>query len=892
MATQPLSTDEIRSRFLEFFKAQGHEVVTSSSLVPQDDPTLLFTNAGMVQFKDVFTGKEKRGYTRATTAQKCVRAGGKHNDLENVGFTRRHHTFFEMLGNFSFGDYFKKDAIDFAWRFVTQTLGLPPERLAVTVFKGEDGIPRDEEAAAEWAKVGVPKERIYYLGKADNYWQMGDTGPQGPCSEIHYFTGDLSEPDMLSEDRVAGSQGWLEIWNLVFMQFSKETASAPLVPLPKPSIDTGAGLERLAMVLQGKSSTYDTDAFLPQIQAIAKELGKDFGGFERNSDDDVSMRVIADHARAATFLIADGVQPSNEGRGYVLRRIMRRAIRHGSKLGYDEAFFHRACARVVDRMVKAYPELERARSLIGKVAESEEASFRRTLDRGLKLVADGIGKAKTAGEGTLTPEFVAMLYHTYGFPIDLTRVIAEEAKVSVDEEAAKKALDAANPEQADAQLTTQQGVENVWFAVREKVGATRFLGYERDNAEGVVRALAMGGKEVERAKAGDKVFVVLDQTPFYGESGGQVGDRGILEWKGKKLAVEKATKPRPDLIVHEAKVVEGEVVVGDKLEAQIDRAAREATRKNHSATHLVHLALKEVLGDHVQQKGSLVAPDRLRFDYSHFEPVTGEQLEKIELRVNRMVLEDAATETEVASLERAKAAGAMMLFGEKYGDEVRMVRIGKDSLELCGGTHVRRSGEVGLFKVISDGALAAGVRRMEAVTGLGALEWAQSQARILGEVMAVTRAPAAELKDRVAGLMKRTKDLEKELERAKADAAMGGKSGGDLLDRAEALAGTRVLIHRADGTPRKALREMSDKLRDRLQSGVVVLGTVEEDKASLLVAVTKDLVGKINAGDLVKAASEAMAGSGGGRPEFAQGGGKPELLDAGLAAVRALLSRG
>ncbi|MFO0727420.1 MAG: alanine--tRNA ligase [Myxococcota bacterium] len=889
MATQPLSTDEIRTRFLEFFKARGHEVVASSPLVPADDPTLLFTNAGMVQFKDVFTGKEKRGYSRATTAQKCVRAGGKHNDLENVGFTRRHHTFFEMLGNFSFGDYFKKDAIEYAWAFVTQVLGLPADRLAVTVFKGEDGIPRDEEAATEWARVGVPKNRIFYLGKADNYWQMGDTGPQGPCSEIHYFTGDLSEPDMLEEERVAGSKGWLEIWNLVFMQFSKETATSPLVPLPKPSIDTGAGLERLAMVLQGKGSTYDTDAFLSLIHATAKEVGKDFGGFERNNDDDVSLRVIADHSRAATFLIADGVQPGNEGRGYVLRRIMRRAIRHGARLGFTEAFFHRACARVIDRMVGAYPDLERARALVLKVAENEEGSFRRTLDRGLKMVGEAIEKAKAAKESALKPEFVAMLYHTYGFPIDLTRVIAEENRLQVDEKAAEAAVKASYADSDEATLTKSKAVDAVWFSVREKGGATKFLGYERDDAEGTVKAIVVDGAELPRAKAGDRIGLVLDQTPFYGESGGQVGDRGILEWKGKKIAVEKAWKPRPDLIVHEGKVVEGEVAVGEKLEAKIDRAAREATRRNHSATHLLHLALKETLGEHVQQKGSLVAPDRLRFDYSHFEPVTTEQLERIEARVNSLVVADAATETELGSMERAKAAGAVMLFGEKYGDEVRMVRIGHDSLELCGGTHVRRAGEVGFFKVVSDGPLAAGVRRLEAVTGLGALEWVQTQTRILSEVMATVRAPAAELKDRVALLMKRTKDLERDLDRAKADAAMGGKSGGDLLDRAEVLNGVRVLIHRADGTPTKALREMSDKLRDRLQSGVVVLGAVEDEKAAVLVAVTKDLAGKLHAGDLVKAASKAMEGSGGGRPDFAQGGGKGSMLDAGLEAIRRAL---
>jgi alanyl-tRNA synthetase len=886
---RPLTIAEIRSRFLQFFKERGHEVVPSSPLVPHNDPTLLFTNAGMVQFKDVFTGKETRPYKRAASAQKCVRAGGKHNDLENVGYTARHHTFFEMLGNFSFGDYFKKEAIDAAWTLITEVLGFPKERLCATVFKGEGDIPPDHEAARYWEAAGVPKERIFYFGKSDNYWQMGDTGPQGPCSEIHYYAGDLSDPTMLDEARVAASQGWLEIWNLVFMQFSKDTPDAPLVPLPKPSIDTGAGLERIAMVLQGKRSNYETDAFLALIEGIAGELGKKYGGFTEKPDD-VSMRVIADHSRAAAFLIADGVQPSNEGRGYVLRRIMRRAIRHGSRLGFGDLFFHRACDRVIEQMKSVYPELERARSLISKVAESEESSFRRTLEKGLKLLGDAMESTKNERRDALDPTFVAKLYHTYGFPIDLTRVVAAENGLAVDEQAAQDAVVASNPEQAGAQLTSERAIDQVWYEVREKTGPTTFLGYERDDAECEVKALVSGGKAVDRAGAGDEVRVVLDRTPYYGESGGQVGDRGIIEAKGLRIAVSDTTKPRPDLTVHVGKVESGEIHLGQKVEAKIDRAARESTRKNHSATHLLHLALKEVLGDHVQQKGSLVAPDRLRFDYAHFEAVTPVQIDAIERRVNEIVLEDADTVTEVGSMERARQAGAVMLFGEKYGESVRMVRIGKVSLELCGGTHVRRAGEIGLFKITSDAALAAGVRRLEAVTGLGALAWAQSQARLLGQVASVLRAPTDAVPDRVEKLLKQNKELQRDLERARADAALGTKTGGDLLDRAESLSGVRVLIHRADGTPKKALREMSDKLRDRLQSGVVVLGTVEEDKASLLIAVTKDLSNRINAGELVKAASQVMEGRGGGRADLAEGGGKPELLDRGLTRVREILA--
>ncbi|MCC7384752.1 MAG: alanine--tRNA ligase [Deltaproteobacteria bacterium] len=885
---KPLSTDQIRALFLQFFKERGHEVVTSSPLVPDNDPTLLFTNAGMVQFKDVFTGKEKRGYSRATTAQKCVRAGGKHNDLENVGYTARHHTFFEMLGNFSFGDYFKEDAIRFAWELCTEVLGLPKERLSVTVFKGEDGIPADDEAARLWEQAGVAKDRIFRLGKGDNYWQMGDTGPQGPCSEIHYYLGDLGDPGYLTEARVAASQGWLEIWNLVFMQFHKEKPDSPLLPLPKPSIDTGAGLERLAFVLQGTASNYETDAFLPLIEGVAKELGKRYGGFGTDHPDDVSMRVIADHSRAASFLIADGVQPSNEGRGYVLRRIMRRAIRHGSRLGFDDLFFQRACLRVIDRMKGTYPELERARALITKVAENEETSFRRTLDRGLKLLSDAMSGAKDRRQDALDPGFVAKLYHTYGFPIDLTRVIAGENSLAVDEAAAQQAVVDSNPEQASAQLTSEQGIDRVWYDVRDRAGPSTFLGYQRDDAQGVVKAIVLKGHAVEQAQAGDEVSVVLDQTPFYGESGGQVGDCGLIEWKGLRVRVRDTQKPRPDLTVHIGKVEEGTIRVGQAVETQIDRAAREATRKNHSATHLLHLALKEILGDHVQQKGSLVAPDRLRFDYAHFEPVTVDQIEAIERRVNAMVLEDAETITEVGSIERAKAAGAVMLFGEKYGDQVRMVRIGQESLELCGGTHVRRAGEIGLFKITSDGALAAGVRRLEAVTGLGALALVQHQGRVLHQAVALVKTQVDALPDRIEKLIKRAKELERELDKAKAQAALGaGTQGGDLLDRAETIRGIRVLIHRADGTPAKALREMSDKLRDRLQSGVVVLGTVEEEKASILVAVTKDIAGKAaHAGDLVKVAAQAMSGSGGGRPDFAQGGGRADLLDQGLARLR------
>jgi alanyl-tRNA synthetase len=870
------STDGIRTAFLEFFAQRQHEVVSSSPLVPAHDPTLLFTNAGMVQFKDVFTGKETRRYTRAASSQKCVRAGGKHNDLENVGYTPRHHTFFEMLGNFSFGDYFKRSAIEYAWTFVTETLGLPPDRLAVTVFEGDDEIPADDEAAELWAEVGVPPAHIYRLGRKDNYWQMGDTGPQGPCSEIHYCL--QPGPQMWERERVANSVGWLEIWNLVFMQFVKSSPDAALEPLPKPCVDTGAGLERLAMVMQGRSSTYDIDLFQDLLGRIADAAQVTYGVDEEN---DVSMRVIADHARATAFLVADGVQPSNEGRGYVLRRIMRRAIRHGRRLGHEVPFFHSSCDAVVELMAPVYPELQRARSLIEKVASNEETAFRRTLDRGLRLLEDEIGRTED-GE-RLAPGFVADLYDTFGFPIDLTRVIAEERGRHVDEQAA---LDEVKRKQSQGQrgsLNQEQAVEALWFGLRDEIGPTEFTGYDSGVETGVVRALIRGGAPVEEAVPGDEVAVVLDRSPFYGESGGQVGDRGVLEHADGKAEVSQTTKPLPELTAHHARVKQGRIAVGDRVLARVDEARRERTKKNHSATHLLHLALKEVLGDHVQQKGSMVGPDRLRFDFSHFEPLTPQQQRAIEDRVNELILRNAETQVSVGSMQDAQNQGAVMLFGEKYGERVRMVRIGGDSLELCGGTHVQRSGDIGLFKLVAESAVASGIRRVEALTGHAAVAWVQDHEQLLRQLAGVLKASPEELPQRVDKLLRRTKDLERELEQARTQAAMGGSAGSEAT---EELNGVKVLFKQADGTPKKALRALADQLRDRLQSGVVVLSSREEDRASLLVAATKDVTDRVDAGRLVKAAMGAMGGSGGGRPDFAQGGGRADQLEAGLEQLR------
>ncbi|MEL7368426.1 MAG: alanine--tRNA ligase [Myxococcota bacterium] len=880
-----LSTDEIRRLFLDYFVAAGHTEVASGALVPANDPSLLFTNAGMVPFKDVFTGKETRAYSRATTAQKVVRAGGKHNDLENVGFTPRHHTFFEMLGNFSFGDYFKKDAIQFAWTFITERLELPLDRLCVTVFKGEDGVPADDEAADLWASVGVPRDRIFRLGKADNYWQMGDTGPQGPCSEIHFFTADDTD-DMFAPGRVENSEGWVEIWNLVFMQFVRHTVGGPLESLPKPSVDTGAGLERLAMVMQKQTSTYETDGFRDIIAHIAKLAGKTYGASE--APDDVSMRVVADHARATTFLVADGVQPSNEKRGYVLRRIMRRAIRHGDRLGFDDLFLHKVCNFVIEQMAHAYPEIERARALISKVAQNEEAGFRRTLQRGLKLLND---RMADDSDRALAPDFVGRLYDTYGFPIDLTRVIANENGFSVDEDAARQFIDGVQAASGGQVTGPDTTTEKLWFDLRDEFGATEFIGYTKDKGRGVVRALVVKGQRVDAVTSSDgEVRVLLDVTPFYGESGGQVGDSGDLSLKDGRFEVRTTQKPVGELIVHHGVVVEGQLAVGDSVYAQVDAHLRNQTKKNHSATHLLHLALREVLGDHVQQKGSLVAPDRLRFDYSHFEPLKATEIEAIEARVNEMVLDNQPTVAAERSMEEAQAEGATMLFGEKYGDRVRTVRVGSDSLELCGGTHVDRAGDIGLVKVVSDQAIASGIRRVEVVTGMHALRYLRAQETLVRQAAAALKAKPEEIADRIDKLQRRTKELERELERASAQAAMGGHQADPMAD-VEDIEGVRVLVKRADATPKKALRPLADQLRDKLGSGVVILAAADGGRASLLVAATKDVAGKkVHAGNVVKAATAAMAGSGGGKPDFAQGGGEAAQLDKALDAARATIA--
>lgn len=883
-----LTVAEIREKFLAFFHKHGHEIVPSSSLVVADDQTLLFANSGMVQFKNVFLGQEQRPYSRATTAQKCLRVSGKHNDLEEVGPSPRHHTFFEMLGNFSFGDYFKEQAIRMAWELLIEELQLPVERLWFTIFEGDAEVPADEEAAQLWREVGAPAERILRFGRSDNFWVMADTGPCGPCSEITVYIGDdLSK--MRPEGVNSDDPDYVEIWNLVFMQFERPEKTAPLSPLPKPSIDTGAGLERLAVVLQGKQSNYEIDLFERLLQSISEVAEKPYRGTDE--PDDVSMRVIADHARATAFLVADGVQPDRGDREYVLRRIMRRAIRHGDRLGFKDVFLYRACLEVVSIMGEAYPELERSAALIEKVAQQEETSFRRTLSRGVKLLEERLDENREEDALGIDPKFVATLYDTYGFPIDLTRVMVEERGGTVDEEAAQGALRVLQAGQPGAQLTgSTSAIDKLWFQLRDEHGPSRFLGYETQAASGTVQSIVVEGATAEKVSSGAKAVVVLDQTPFYGESGGQIGDTGLLEWPGGCAEVLDTTKPLPELHAHHIEVKKGTLPVGQALKGTVDSARLDATRRNHSATHLLHLALREVLGDHVQQKGSSVGPDRLRFDYAHFEPLTTDQLEAVEKRVNELVVANRDTVAEVRSIEDAKAEGAMMLFGEKYGEEVRVVRIGGDSVELCGGIHVRRSGDIGFFKVVSDSNLAAGVRRIEAVTGLGAVRWVQSQSRLLNEAKAAMRSSAEELPERIDKLSRRARQLEKEVEEARAEAAMGGGSSKDPVEEVEEINGIRVLVKTADGTPKKALKSLADRLRDKLGSGVVVLAAREGERATVLVAATKDMAGTVHAGNVVKAATAAMGGRGGGRPDLAEGGGPAENLEAGLVAARAAIS--
>ena len=863
------SSAELRRLFLNYFHDHGHEVVASSPLVPINDSTLLFTNAGMVQFKDVFTGREHRPYHRAVTAQRCVRAGGKHNDLENVGYTARHHTFFEMLGNFSFGDYFKKDAIHFAWEFLTNVLKLPPDRLWVTVYQ------TDDEAYQVWAdEIRVPKERIARIGdkpggkayESDNFWAMGDTGPCGPCSEIFYDHGPGipgGPPGSPDED----GDRYIEIWNLVFMQYDRD-ASGHLTPLPKPSVDTGMGLERLAAVMQGVHSNYEIDLFQHLIQAAATATG--------TSDLQASsLRVIADHIRATAFLITDGVRPSNEGRGYVLRRIMRRAIRHGYKLGATDHFFHTLVAPLVAEMGEAYPELIAAADQVTRVIQQEEERFAETLSHGMKLLEEDIAQLS----GTVLPgETVFKLYDTYGFPVDLTADIARERGLQVDDAGFEREM-AAQRERARAH--SQFGQRQT--ADLGVTGSTEFHGYDRLEEEVSVQALFRDGQAVEQLNAGDEGVVVLDHSPFYAESGGQVGDSGWLRADGLEFTVHD-TQKQGGAFLHIGSLQQGQLQRGTTVLAQVDLGQRQETALNHSATHLLHAALRQVLGPHVTQKGSRVDSQRLRFDFAHSEPVSPEQLEAVERLVNAQIRGNVAVETTIMAPEEAIAAGAMALFGEKYGDRVRVLRMGDFSTELCGGTHADRVGDIGLFKIVSEGGVAAGVRRIEAVTGDHALDYVAALQERARQVAQLVKGDRDNFPDKVRQLVERTRQLEKEIEQAKARLASG--QGSDLLSQAVQVDGIKVLAARLDGVDAKTLREAVDRCKDQLKAAAVVLATVEEGKVRLVAGVTSAETRKIKAGELVNMVAQQVGGKGGGRPDLAQAGGTdPTKLDLALQSV-------
>ena len=878
------TAQEIRSSFLNYFKKNGHEAVRSSPLVPQNDPTLLFTNAGMVQFKDVFTGRETRAYKTATSSQKCVRAGGKHNDLENVGRTARHHTFFEMLGNFSFGDYFKEGAIHYAWEWLTREVGIDPTRLVITVFGGDESLKLgpDDEARAIWKKVtGFSDERIIGLGLKDNFWMMGDTGPQGPCSEIHYFVGD-GAPDLNLFNQEPGPDGvgWMEIWNLVFMQFERKAKGTPLEKLPKPSIDTGAGLERVTAVVQNVRSNYDTDLLSSLVEWSAGQSKKKYT--RSMSDDDVSMRVLADHARAATFLIADNVTPSNEGRGYVLRRIMRRGIRHGVRLGLKEGDFGGLCGEVIALMHTAFPEIKEAEGLIRRAVDAEDQSFRRTLDRGLRLLDDEFTQLKKGS--AVAGETVFKLYDTFGFPADLTRVIAEERGFTVDEAGFDREME---KQRARGEFggSGEKAVADVYKQKESELGASKFLGYDATSIEGTVRWVS---------GAQGKIDLIADQTPFYGESGGQIGDTGLILGSDFEMRVDETAKTPGGLVVHKGEVVKGAIRAGDKATFVVEVARRDAIRANHSATHLLHLALKEVLGNHVAQKGSLVSSDRLRFDFSHYAPLTAVEKQKIEDIVNEEIRRNVDSVIEVKSFDDAKKSGAVALFGEKYGDTVRVMRIGSRSMELCGGTHVKRTGDIALFKITQEVGIAQGIRRIEAVTGAGALDFVRKMESELDAAAGRMKAGPFEVAARVEKLQEDLKAAKKEIEELKRKLA-SGSGGRDLMSAVKEIAGVKLLATRADVADPKALREVADQMKDKLGSGIIVLGGIEGGKVALVVAVTADLVasGRFHAGKLVGQLAPLVGGKGGGRPDLAQAGGQvddPAKLDAALREVEKLIS--
>ncbi|HDG1685237.1 TPA: alanine--tRNA ligase [Kluyvera cryocrescens] len=869
------STAEIRQAFLDFFQSKGHQVVDSSSLVPNNDPTLLFTNAGMNQFKDVFLGLDKRNYSRATTAQRCVRAGGKHNDLENVGYTARHHTFFEMLGNFSFGDYFKHDAIQYAWELLTgeNWFALPKERLWVTVYE------TDDEAYEIWEKeVGIPRERIIRIGDnkgapfaSDNFWQMGDTGPCGPCTEIFYDHGDHiwgGPPGTPEED----GDRYIEIWNIVFMQFNRQ-ADGTMEPLPKPSVDTGMGLERITAVLQHVNSNYEIDLFRKLIDAVAKVTGAtDLGN--------KSLRVIADHIRSCAFLIADGVMPSNESRGYVLRRIIRRAIRHGNMLGAKETFFYKLVGPLIDVMGSAGEELKRQQAQVEQVLKTEEEQFARTLERGLALLDEEL--SKLSGD-TLDGETAFRLYDTYGFPVDLTADVCRERNIKVDEAGFEAAM-----EEQRRRARESSGFGADYNAMIRVDGASEFKGYDHLELNGKVTALFVDGKAVDSIAAGQEAVIVLDQTPFYAESGGQVGDKGELKGAGFSFAVSD-TQKYGQAIGHLGKLSNGALKVGDAVQADVDDTRRARIRLNHSATHLMHAALRQVLGTHVAQKGSLVNDKNLRFDFSHNEAMKAEEIREVEDLVNAQIRRNLPIETNIMDLEAAKAKGAMALFGEKYDDHVRVLSMGDFSTELCGGTHASRTGDIGLFRIVSESGTAAGVRRIEAVTGEGAIATLHAQSDRLSDIAQLLKGDSHNVTEKVRSVIERTRQLEKELQQLKEQAA--AQESANLSSKAETINGVNLLVSELAGVEPKMLRTMVDDLKNQLGSAIIVLATVDEGKVSLIAGVSKDVTDRVKAGELIGMVAQQVGGKGGGRPDMAQAGGTDaSALPAALASVKGWVS--
>ncbi len=877
-----MKANELRKLFIDYFQKRGHKIVPSSPLVPKNDPTLLFTNAGMVQFKNIFLGEESRDYKRAVTSQKCVRAGGKHNDLENVGHTARHHTFFEMLGNFSFGDYFKKEAIAFAWEFLTTEVKLPKEKLWVTVYKDDD------EAFTLWQEVaGVAADRIVRMGEKDNFWSMGDTGPCGPCSEIL-----IDQGPEISCGKPGCAVGcdcdrYLEIWNLVFMQYNRDT-TGKLTPLPKPSIDTGMGLERLSAVVQQVRSNFETDLFQPVIREIAALAGVPY---HQDEQTDISYQVCADHLRAMTFLIADGVLPANEGRGYVLRRIIRRASRYGKLIGITKPFLYRLTGVIVDEMRDAYPELADSRDHVAKLVLYEEERFGQTLDSGLALLNETVAKLKAAKQAMIPGEVLFKLYDTFGFPLDLVADMARDQHLELDEEGYRRAMQ----EQRDKARAAWAGsgeekVKPVYREVAKDTAATVFTGYETLEGAAEVLAIIKGGARVPEAGEGEEVEIVLDQTPFYAESGGQTGDRGELLGEAAKFAVLDTVKPVEGLFVHRGRVQKGGFQIGDAVLAKVDAEARLDTMRHHTATHILHAVLRSVLGEHVKQAGSLVAPDRCRFDFTHYAALSEREKERIEELVNERIIENHPVTTAVMDIDQAIATGAMALFDEKYGDRVRVVTVADVSRELCGGTHAAASGDIGLFKIVSESGIAAGVRRVEVLAGRRAYQHARKEEQDLREIGRLLKASDPDMAGRVERLLGQLKDAEKEIERLKH--AMQAGQAGDIIAEARAVGGVKVLAKRLENMDQMDLRDFGDKLRDKLGSGVLALGSVKDGKVSLLVMVSKDLVKTHHAGNIVKALAPILGGTGGGKPDLAQAGGKdPAKLDAALAALADVVGR-